>query len=354
MIGNKKLAIIARMDHSGLGHQTRDLVRLLNPDKVVVIDFTFYNGFKQHPEWYDGYDTTFIEGFIQNSDIYKLCGEVDIILTCETFYNLNLIDICNRQGVATINQINYEFFEPLANRQLLLPTNILMPSYWYLDDLKRMTIPGKVEYLPPPTFVEDFDSIREENYKRKGKRRFLHVAGKMAAHDRAGTRDLLDCLKFSMQDYELVVKVQAGERLETTDDRVILDYSVPEDERELYRGFDAMIQPRRYAGLNLPMNEALSSGLPVIMTDISPNNQILPLSWLVPAFHRTSFVARTSIDVFSAYPQYLAAKLDQFAIVEDAGLRGYKDVAYRIALQNWSPEVIKQKWNEFIERSGIL
>lgn len=39
-----------------------------------------------------------------------------------------------------------------------------------------------------------------------------------------------------------------------------------------------MILPRKYAGLCLPMNEALMSGLPVIMTDIEPNNVILPKS----------------------------------------------------------------------------
>ena len=48
----------------------------------------------------------------------------------------------------------------------------------------------------------------------------------------------------------------------------------------MYSGFDAMVLPRRYAGLCLPMNEALMSALPVFMTNISPNNAILPPKWL--------------------------------------------------------------------------
>ena len=43
----------------------------------------------------------------------------------------------------------------------------------------------------------------------------------------------------------------------------------------LYAGFDPLILPRRYGGLCLPMNEALRSGLPVIMFNVSPSDAIL-------------------------------------------------------------------------------
>ena len=355
MVGvtGKKLAIIARQDDSGLGHQTRDLVRLLNPNKVVAIDFSFYNGFKQHPEWYKDYDTKTIEGFIQDGDVHQLMQEVDIVLTAETFYNNRFIDIANQSNVITINQINYEFFEPLSNRSLLIPTRILMPSYWHLQDLINMTEPGRVEYLPPPMFVEDFTDIYEENLGRTGKRRFLHTAGKMATHDRAGTRDLIEAMKYTNVDFELVIKVQNGEMLVTNDPRISLDYSFPEDERELYRGFDAMIQPRRYAGLNLPMNEALSAGLPVIMTDIDPNNKVLPSNWLVPATKQTTFMARTMIDVYSAGYNGLADKITQFAIMDNKLMNNYKTQARQIAIREYSSEVIKEKWSLLIKKLGV-
>lgn len=348
-----KLTIIARMDDSGLGHQTRDLVRALKPDKVVAIDFHFYNKFRQHREWYEDYDTTYINGFIADSQAEEIIRESDIVLTAETFYNNRFIDIAIAQGKMTVNQINYEFFEPLANRSLNLPTKILMPSYWHLEEMRKITAVGKVEYLPPPTFVEDYDEIRKENYARTGKKRFLHVAGKMAAHDRAGTRDLLEALQHSNSDFELVIKVQSGEQLQTSDHRVTLDYSFPDDERELYRGFDAMIQPRRYAGLNLPMNEALSSGLPVIMTDISPNNQVLPKAWLVASAQRSSFMARTYIEVYSAYPQLLASKIDEFVGKNDSMMLEDKERASAIAQAEFSPEVFKHKWDLLLAKWGV-
>jgi glycosyltransferase involved in cell wall biosynthesis len=353
MVGNNKLAIIARMDDSGLGHQTRNLVRLLKPDKVLAIDFAFYNGFKQHPEWYEKYNTKYISGFIQDQDARELAAEVDIILTAETFYNNHFIEIANEYQAITVNQINYEFFEPLLNRSLLLPTQILMPSYWHLEDLQAMTIPGKVEYLPPPTFIEDFNEVRDENMKSTGKRKYLHVAGKMAAHDRAGTKDLIAAMAHAKEDFELVIKVQSGEILATNDPRIVLDYSFPEDERELYRGFDAMIQPRRYAGLNLPMNEALASGLPVIMTNIEPNNRILPEYWLVDSYHVTSFIARTPIDVFSADHQKLGQMLDKMTLMDKKFLEAQKIEAYLVAKREFDNGIIWDKWDRLMYRMGV-
>lgn len=353
MVGNKKLAIIARMDDSGLGHQTRDLVRLFRPDKVIAIDFQFYNGFKQHTEWYDKYDTKYIQGFIQDKDVYDLCADVDIILTAETFYNVHFVDIANQYGVITLNHINYEFFEPLSNRGLLLPTRILMPSYWHLEDMRRMTVPGKVEYMPSPTFVEDYHKVHAENFERTGKRRFLHVAGKMAAHDRAGTKDLISAMRHSKADFELVIKVQSGEILQVDDPRITLDYSFPEDEKELYRGFDAMIQPRRYAGLNLPMNEALASGLPVIMTNIEPNNRLLPNYWLVESYKIAQFMARTLVDVYSVDQPQLGALLDKIALMDDIFLKGWKTEARLIAKRELSSEVTYEKWGGIMRGLGV-
>lgn len=355
MVGEtgKRVAIIARMDDSGLGHQTRDLVRLLKPDKVIAVDFTFYNNFKQHPEWYEKYNTTYIDGFIQDHHIPEIIKDIDVVLTAETFYNNSFIDVCQQAGVATLNQINYEFFEPLQNRQLLLPTKILMPSYWKLEEMQNMTVHDKVIHLPPPVFLEDYANIRDENMTRKGKRRYLHVAGKMATHDRAGTKDLLAALKHSKEDFELVIKVQSGEMLFTDDPRVILDYSFPEDEKELYRGFDAMIQPRRYAGLNLPMNEALASGLPVLMTNIEPNNRILPEYWLVESYKQTTFFARTNIEVFSADHSALGRLIDKVTLMDDMFLSGQKTEAYLIAKREFDHGMIYTKFTGLIEKLSI-
>jgi glycosyltransferase involved in cell wall biosynthesis len=318
---------------------------MLKPDKILLVNFEFYNGFKQHPEWYEEFDVTEISGFISDKDVIDFVSKVDSVLTAETFYNNNFIQLANARKVKTYNQYNYEFFDALKQRHLLIPTKILSPSQWHFQDMSKQVNPGTLEYLPPPTFVEDYEPIREINMARTGKKRFLHVAGKRAAHDRAGTQDLLDSLKYSSGDFELVIKVQKGDKLETSDPRVILDYTFPEDEKELYKDFDLMVQPRRYGGLNLPMNEALSSGLPVIMTGVPPNNSILPIEWLVPVKHAGVFEARAPIDLWAANLYELGARLDHFSNKE---LDNDKIKAYNIARDNFSPEVLLPKYESIL------
>lgn len=132
-----------------------------------------------------------------------------------------------------------------------------------------------------------------------------------------------------------------------------IDREEPADERELYRWYDAMILPRRYAGACLPMNEALAAGLPVIMTDTDPNNKILPPYWLVPAEKKTEFMARTMIDVYSADHTALAGRIAQFAVLGDELRIGYKDSARKIAKDQYSYEVIKHKWDLLLAKLEV-
>ena len=65
-----RLGIVARSDNTGLGNQTRELVNMLNPDKIMLINSSFFNQNEQHPEWYLGYDCiTTDRGFPRQGEI---------------------------------------------------------------------------------------------------------------------------------------------------------------------------------------------------------------------------------------------------------------------------------------------
>ena len=51
--------------------------------------------------------------------------------------------------------------------------------------------------------------------------------------------------------------------------------------------------------------------MPVITTDISPNNNWLPKEWLIPASHAGQIQAKRTIDYFEGDPVALAAKMDE-------------------------------------------
>jgi glycosyltransferase involved in cell wall biosynthesis len=107
-----------------------------------------------------------------------------------------------------------------------------------------------------------------------------------------------------------------------------------------------MVMPRRYAGLCLPMNEALVSGLPVFMTDISPNNQILPSDWLVSSSKVSTLMTRVKLDVYEADVRELAKKIDRYV---DSDKRLQKEKALTIGFENFDPSILKDQYLEILE-----
>jgi hypothetical protein len=320
---------------------------MLNPDKVMLINSTSFNGNKQHPEWYNQRQGMMeIAGFPKDTEVRKFLSNLDVVISCETFYHDKFTYIARDLGVKTILQYNYEFFGTLQNPKLGLPDVLLSPSSWNIDNVKeRFGDQCKVVHLPPPTSPETFRDVKAKNMGTTH-RRILHIAGKKAAKDRNGTQTVVDMLKYSKADYELVIQTQTGFHTECNDPRLVIKYENPEKREDMYAGYDAMILPRRYAGLCLPMNEALLSGLPVFMTDVSPNNAVLPAEWLAESSKIAEFMAKTLIDVYAGDPQELARIVDNY--VNSSSQDDQKQRAYEIGYSNFATDELRDKYLEVI------
>jgi glycosyltransferase involved in cell wall biosynthesis len=343
-----KIGIIARSDNTGLGNQTRELVKMLNPTKILLINSYFFNRNKQNLDWYKDYECITTEGFASNEEVVKFLDGLDVVISCEIFYNPNFIALAKRKKVKTILQYNYEFLDHLSNPALPLPDILVAPSLWNFDDVaKKFGHKTKVVYLPPPTDHTLFEEARRVNINKDHKR-ILHIGGKAAVKDRNGTNTVLDMLKYSVGEYEVVVKSQTELKVKSGFGRFKLDINNVENNKDLYMGFDALILPRRYAGLCLPMNEALMASLPVFMTNISPNNQILPSQWLVESNKIDELMTRTMIDVYSADPEKLANTVDSYMDMSDKTI--IKQQAFDIGFNNFSAEILKEKYLELFNQ----
>lgn len=344
-----RLGIIARSDNTGLGYQTKQLTDMLNPSKVMLIDFSQHNNNKQHPEWYNGYEVINVLGIPDSRDIDRFLKDIDVVLSCETFYNNDeLILKARDKGIKTILQYNYELFGNLSKKSMALPNVLVSPSLWKIDDIEfKFGRKAKVVHLPPPTNTNLFDGASKIN-KSKTHNRILHIAGKRAAQDRNGTNTIVDMLRYSKADYELVIRTQTKLDINFNDDRVVLDYNDSEDRESMYVGFDAMVLPRRYAGLCLPMNESLLSALPVFMTNISPNNKVLPEKWLVESHLIDEFKAKTMVDVYEANLRKLAELIDNYAMLNDQQKINEKQEALCIGYDNFSPNKLLPEYIKLI------
>lgn len=345
---HSKLGIIVRSDlGSGLQSQTYNLTRMLRPDRILHINSKPFNNREPNYDMYDGFKGFSSLGFPDNKTVRRFLSGLTHVLTAETFYSYELIRLANATGIKTFNQVNYEFCDHLR-QTLPMPYLWLMPSHWYIEEMIAKF--ENVQYLPPPIFLNDFVEARSINMKRTPElKKFVHIVGKQAEHDRNGTEDLLRALEHCQQDFELVIRSQYPLPYRINDRRVTFDIGNKVNQNDLYADFDAMIIPRRYGGLCLPMNEALSSGLPVIMTDISPNNRLLPESWLAQAKVKMRFMTRTMIDCYQSDVVDLARVIDSFAQLNDEQLMNEKMNAFTIAYSTFNADVLKETYERVLE-----
>jgi hypothetical protein len=219
-----------------------------------------------------------------------------------------------------------------------LPDKVIVPSMWRMEEMHANF---GATYLPTPIFHDEFAEALTENLQRKTKTnpRDLCINGRAAVHDRNGLGDLYAALEKAKGDFSVTVKAQENV-VKHPDPRLEYDFSNVDKQSDLYKGFDALILPRRYAGQSLPMCEALLSGLPVVMPDIDPNDKVLPEEWLVPASKKGSFTARTEIDIYSVDPMTLATKLDTMDVGKQAKLK-----AYNLGLQ-FEAETLREAYRE--------
>jgi glycosyltransferase involved in cell wall biosynthesis len=343
-----RIGLIARCDDSGLGNQTLEFYKHMNPSKVMVIDFRDYNPLEQHPERYpDAWRV--VRGFPKEQDCSDFLQDIDVLFTCEIPYNYRMFEIARERGIKTVLQYNWEFLDYLQDPTKPCPDLFAAPTSWMYQSLPYE---NKTQLRVPV----NRQAIRPRDIKDGS--HFVHVVGRAAHMDRNGTAIFYESLKQTRKHMKVTLFVQEseygaqlnakinGDRMNgRLSDNVEIDMRIGDipNYADLYSEGSILVLPRRYGGLCLPMQEALAAGMPVIMTDVSPNRDYLPPQWCVPASITDNFMARTSINVYSASPTALARKLDWFASLSKSQMRKQNLIAQELGA-NLSWEVWRPKY----------
>lgn len=353
MTKNGVVGLLVRSDNTGLGNQTLRMAKMIKPDYIFLIDSTPFNGNKQYPERYDGFKGFTVKGFPSVADVNKFYNQTRIthFICCENPHNFAFFSLAHRYKIKTFVVSNYEFCDNLVDSGLPLPYKFVMPSYWHIDTMQNMFPNTPVEYLPPPIDPEEFKGIRQHNKGLSNSpTKLLHIIGKLAFRDRNGTLDLIKAIKLTKTDFVLDIRTQ----FDLPSDYVVThpkinyikkDVYSPAD---MYRGYKFLVLPRRYGGLSLTTNEALASGLGVLMPDISPNNKLLPRKWLCKTSHSETIYTRTTIDKYHIDIQDLANKIDQ-AVTESQKNKKHYDTAIKIFDKEFNQNNLVEEYKKVFE-----
>jgi hypothetical protein len=305
-----RVGLIARADNRGLGNLTRDFYSHVQPAKVLVVlmkpnDFTPYD---EHAEWYPGARTAVYDNGLPTEALEWLLEGISVLYTAETPYDHRLFEMARQRGVRTALHGMHEFMRWRTEKDLPRPDLFLAPSTWHYDEW-----PEPKALLRVPVARDVFSPTA-----RTSARSFVHVAGHHASGDRNGTRAVIAAVPFVRHpDVTMIIRTQgrlgwvprgrSGARVEVVEGDV-------GSSADLYADADALLAPRRYGGLSLPMQEAASLRMPVVATMMKPQVEWLPRRGLVRVARYQQMrlpaatVARAHID-----PRRLAAKIDQLA-----------------------------------------
>jgi hypothetical protein len=311
-----KLGLICRADNGGLGAQTHDLYTHLKPHKTLVIDIEHLTGYPNDFSKYP--DAKVVKGFEpQNTEIDSFLEGLDVVFTVECPYNHYLYAKAREMGVKTVEQFNFEWSAYHQSPKLPKPDLLLAPSTWRMEEMEKY---APVKYLHVPVDREKFQFKTKHEAKK-----FLHIAGHRTFGDRNGTAILLEALPYIRSDVEIVIRTQDDLPRAYTDHKLTITKQDVADRRDLYNDEDVLILPRKYGGLSLQLNEALSLGMPALMLNIPPQADFLPTEWLIDATLKEQQMIKLPIDVYECTPKALAEKIDEFANLST--LRRYSEVA---------------------------
>jgi hypothetical protein len=331
----RRLGLIARADQGGIAAQTWQFARRMRPEKILVVHTEHDTRGKADPKIYGGLapDVRSCRRAPRRMDAEWLTQDIDVIFTVECFYGNEIPYTAARKGVKTVIQGNPEMtgFGEVCDV-------MLAPTKWRLDAL-----PHDPRLLPFPT---DFELLTPNDAPRDEIRHLYHVSSS-AMCDRNGTRLLIESL--GRVRHELTLSIRGGQAGKTEHCGLVTVKWLGHHNGMFFEhwssDFDALVLPRRYGGLCLPMQEAATMGLPIITLDVEPQRDWLPTASLVPAVVESRENMRGGqFDIYRCDPRRLAGSINQ--MIEDPGTAAYMRERSLAWAQSISWEALSDHYND--------
>lgn len=275
----------------GLGHLARDFINHGVVNSIFVVE---HPGVPTNKDWYPHAPSTPLRN-MDRGRLKEFCREQEAMLFFETPFNWELIPFCKSIGVRTYIITMYEC-TPITHQK---PHRYICPSALDMEYFKTDSV-----LLPIPTEYEWKERTHALHY--------LHNGGYLGLRGREGTQLLVEAMRYVKSPLKLTIRCQENVRSEyieymARDKRIeYVPQTIPYD--QLYATGDVCVQPQKFNGCSLPLQEACAAGLLMMTTDRFPMNTWLPTQPLIPP--REFVPAR----IGGAYMEFQEAVIDPIVI----------------------------------------
>ena len=293
---NLRIGIIGFPHNSGLGTMTMEFCRYFPGTKALLID----NGrYKSFPDRFPG--ARLSQRFTKDDLDWLLC-DIDLLVTFETPIEWRAFAMAAARGIKTVL---IPMYECMPQRWPALPDLILCPSRLdYTIFHAEFNKLCKVEYLQWPVNRE-----KVPFNPRKTAKVFEHHAGHGGLVGRNGTAELLAAIPMLKSDAQIVIYSQR--EMHYTHPKLTLRVGNYANYWDIWGSGDVFVFPHKFDGLSLPVQEALSNGMPVLSTEIPPFIGWLPQDWFFGAAELLQAkVFDRMVDIALPDPAVIAAKID--------------------------------------------
>ena len=325
-----KIGIIGRADNCGLGILTQEFYEHLKPTKTILLFNKMYKHYlDRFPEGECISKTEF-----SDDKVKEFLTGLDLVLAFESPYNWNTFNIAREMGVKSVLIPMYEYLKVDAPK----PDLYICPSLLDYD-----IVAGNKVFLNIP--VNRKRLVRRKPFRVKI---FLFNTGHLGKHDRNFTQKVISAMKLVKSDVKLIVNSQRKFNYEKSSN---VEVRVKDEKNywDLWNVGDIFLFPQRFCGLSMPIQEAMSIGLPVITTDIDPLNVYIPPKLLIKTFKTPPIKGYRVIDTYTTTKKDIAAKIDKIAQMSSDELGRYSDLMDKYA-ESISWENMLPKYNKEFEK----
>lgn len=324
-VGGYKLGLVARCDNGGLGIESMEFAKNLQPDKVLCV----MAGYQNYPERFPGCIKTDLNP--TDGQVRDFLEGLDSVLTIETPYSRELFSMARYFNVRTVLKVNYEWLE-----EWMQPDLLVFPNRWHS--------PEGATVIPLP-----IDPTRFKFRERTQAKTFLHIVGHDAGYDRNGTAILAQAIPLVKSDVTFIIRSQVphyrlkawqGYRSQFADPRVVMADQESADNASLYDVGDVLVMPRRYGGQSLTMEEAALTGMPILTTFMEPQaSMFIGGAACVSPGEMTRIRIKTEVEYANPDPAHLAQVIDYLCYLASDDYIKYlsRMVHHEVEVRAWKP-----------------
>lgn len=334
-----RVGLIARSNEKGLGYQTWSFAQ--NYPVASILHVTDAN--RRAPENLDRYPNAHHVrwsadvGFHTFEPVEAFLAEVDVVFSVETLYDWRIAKL-----KPTVVQGNPEFFRHHFNPDLPHPTIWTWPTTWKTDILPE----GPVIPVPVPSDCwAQAAPPDDEVYK------VIHIAGHRANGDRNGTDLFMQSLpqlraKTNVRVYGQDGSLPPPPRVDVDVEVELHTYGVI-DRWSMYDDAHVLVLPRRYGGLCLPVLEAATAGLAIVMTDCAPNATTWPIVPLRSGRGRAIIAPVGPINTSAVHPKLIGGAVRSLGQERARLYERMADSARWAAANTW--DVLRPRYDQLFE-----